>query len=351
MQAFGLYSHIRANRIRSAAILVGFVVLALALLWAGNLVAAGMASNGRAPFDRLVTLANRGVWHTWHWAVAFCLLWFAIAFVAQEAMIDASVGSSLMGPATEKRLKRLMEPLCISVGMAVPKLKIIETDALNAFASGFDERDAAITVTRGLMERLDDRELAAVLAHELTHIRNQDVRLIVIAAIFAGILSFAGEMMFRMLAGGSRGNRNGGPAVLVAIVIALVAWLLSIVLRFALSRRREFLADAGAVELTKDPDAMISALMKISGRSDIPDAPSMVREAFIENAATGLTGLFATHPPIETRIDALRRFAGGRMPSPPDDGNLSAPRETFGRRRGPWEPAGGQLELRTGASH
>ena len=148
----------------------------------------------------------------------------------------------------------------------MPKLKIAEDGALNAFATGLNQKQYSITVTRGLMEALNRAELEAVLGHELTHIRNGDVRMLVIAVVIAGVISFFGELLFRMFfqgryyGGGSRssssGDRKGGGAVfaiLIAVALIVVAWILSIVIRFALSRRREFLADSGAVELTKIP--------------------------------------------------------------------------------------------------
>ena len=163
------------------------------------------------------------------------------------------------------------------------------------------------------------RELEAVLAHELTHIRNGDARLGVIAAVFAGIISLVAEVVFRGMRGargGSRG-RGGGVAVLVALAILALAWLLAVVLRFALSRNREFLADAGAVELTANPDAMISALRKVEGRSDMPAIPSQVQAMLLDwpRGASGFN-LWATHPSIEARVQALVAYAGGRDPGP-----------------------------------
>jgi len=149
--------------------------------------------------------------------------------------------------------------------------------------------------------------------------------LLVIAVVFVGIFSFVGEMAFRSMRfgriGGGGGRRSGGGrssgggaviAILVALVLIGIAYALAIVIRFALSRRREYLADAGAVELTKNPDAMISALQKISGNAAV-NAPSEVREMFIENPHSDFASLFATHPPIEKRIEALAKFAGGRV--------------------------------------
>ena len=176
------------------------------------------------------------------------------------------------------------------------------------------EKQYSITVTSGLVNRLNDAELEAVLGHELTHIRNGDVRMLVIAVIMAGVISFFAEMVFRLLfQGGFRfgrgGNRSssdsskGGGGVVIAIVIALVmmavAWLLSIVIRFALSRQREYLADAGSVELTKNPDAMITALRKIENRGELEGATSAVMEMCVDNPRSGIADLFATHPSIK----------------------------------------------------
>jgi heat shock protein HtpX len=201
----------------------------------------------------------------------------------------------------------------------------MDSDALNAFATGLNPRQYSITVTTGLMQRLDDAELEAVLAHELTHICNGDVRMLVIAVVIAGIISFAAEMFFRIFfrTGGSvrssssSGDRKGGgAAILIAIALIAVAWLLSIVIRFALSRSREFLADAGAVELTKNPDAMIGALRKIEGRGELEGATSAVMEMCVDNPRSGFADIFATHPSIDSRVQALVKHAGGHDPGP-----------------------------------
>jgi heat shock protein HtpX len=211
----------------------------------------------------------------------------------------------------------------------MPKVKVMEDDALNAFATGLNDKQYSITVTSGLLRQLDDAELEAVLGHELTHIRNGDVRMLVIAVIIAGVVSFFAELVFRLMfqggfrwrsSGGSSSDRKGAGGAAIAIIIAVamiaIAWLLSIVIRFALSRKREYLADAGSVELTKNPDAMITALRKIEGRGELEGATSAVMEMCVDNPRSGFADLFATHPPIERRIDAIVKFAGGRDPGP-----------------------------------
>ncbi len=188
-----------------------------------------------------------------------------------------------------------------------------------------------------------------MLGHELTHIRNGDVRMLVIAVIIAGVISFFAEMVFRlMFQGGFRWRQRppeqrrpqgrGGAVIAIVIAVALiaVAWLLSIVIRFALSRQREYLADAGAVELTKNPDAMITALRKIEGRGELEGATSAVMEMCVDNPRSGFADLFATHPSIDNRIEAIIKFAGGHDPGPlalPEPEPRSAGER--GRRHGP----------------
>lgn len=314
-RAYGLRSHILDNNLKSALLLAGFPVLLL-LVWFA------MCLLGAAQSDAAATLALGFDYFAASWPLAILAagLWFAIAFVAHQAIIDAATGARRVTRTEEPELYNLLENLCISRGIAMPSLRIMETDALNAYASGLSERTASIAVTRGLMGGLDKAELEAVLAHELTHIRNRDVRTMVIAVVFAGIISFVGEMTFRMLSHGqqprvSRGRRDGGggaaAVLLIALAIIAVSYLLAIVIRFLLSRTREYVADAGSVELTKNPDAMISALKKVAGRSTMVDAPAEAREMFFDNETSGFQRLFATHPAIEDRIKALIEFAGG----------------------------------------
>jgi heat shock protein HtpX len=256
-------------------------------------------------------------------------LWIAIAWKFHQSMIDALTGGHEITRQQEPRLYNLLENLCISRGIPMPKLKVMDSQALNAFATGLNEKQYSITVTTGLARALNNAEIEAVLAHELTHIRNGDVRLLVIAVIIAGVISFFAELFFRILfrsgtsvrsGSSSSSNRKGGGgaglAIVIAVVLIAVAWLLSVVIRFALSRSREFLADAGAVELTKNADGMISALRKIEGRGELPGVTSAVMEMCVDNPREGFADIFASHPSIDRRIEALVRYAGGRDPGP-----------------------------------
>lgn len=349
MGAYGLQTHIWNNNGKSVLLMLGFPVLLLLLTYALFLLFAGFAGVSVGPNETAgyFIWAGEALAQAWPFAIIGALVWFAIAYFFYQNIIDAATGAKRVERREEPKLYNLLENLCISRGVTMPALRIIETDGLNAFATGLHKGQYSVTVTRGLMQALTDEELEAVLAHELTHIRNSDVRLLIIAVVFVGIFSFVGEMAFRGMrfgsfGGGSRrsssSSRNSGGGAIIAIIVALVmigiAYALAIVIRFALSRRREFLADAGAVELTKNPDAMISALQKISGNAAI-QAPAEVREMFIENPHADFASIFATHPPIAQRIEALAKFAGGRI-APPQAAAAVAATPTAPRRKGPW---------------
>ena len=338
-RAYGLYSHIRANRLRSAILLAGFVALLHALLFSLLMVWSALYGG---TFQEIV----EGAWwqfrQSWPVAMIAAAVWFVIAYFTHQLLVRMATGARGVARAEAPQLYNALENLCISRGIPMPALQIIETPALNAYASGLREGRYVIAVTRGLVDTLAPDELEAVLAHELTHIRNRDAQLMVIAVIFAGIFAFFGDMVIRMwdfpygwsptprrqrsptgwtTGGDDRGedrgsgrSRDGGGAALLAIAIAiaviLITWGVSTLIRFALSRSREFLADAGSAELTKNPDALIRALRKIEGHARF-DVPSRMEAFFIENPVAGrLAGLLATHPPIAARIEALQRYAG-----------------------------------------
>src|SRR5713101_9162956 len=350
MAAYGLYSHIESNKRRSIGLLVGLFGLVYLLVYAGAL--AGEAMSYNASLQYLVRKAWQDLIAAAPVATVGTIVWIVIAYYFHQTMIDLLTGGREVGRTEEPRLYNLLENLCISRGITTPRLKVMESDALNAFATGMNEKQYAITVTSGLLAALDDAELEAVLGHELTHIRNGDVRMLVIAVIIAGAIAFFAEMFFRLwFYRGFRGRRSsdgesdrgrGGNfiASLIAVVLVAIAWLLSSVIRFALSRSREFLADAGSVELTKNPDAMIAALRKIEGRGDLERANSAVMEMCIDNPREDFANLFDTHPPIEKRVEALVRYAGGHDPGPialpPPEEEAGADAGSEPEASGPW---------------
>jgi heat shock protein HtpX len=312
---------------KSLFLLLSFVLLIHAVLFSLILIYQAVSYGGTG--QEIFEAAVADMRHAWPVGVSAAGLWFIIAFLFHQKMIDRATRARGIERRAAPELYNTLENLCISRGIPMPKLKIIETPALNAYASGIRQGNYCVAVTRGLMERLSERELESVLAHELTHIRNKDTQTMVIAVIFAGIIAFIGDITFRSLdfpfgyspqPGRSRERSDrrgeGGAIVIIIILIALaviaISWGVSVLIRFAISRSREFIADAGAVDLTKDPDAMISALRLIEQGSEIPDMPSRMHAFFIASpAARPGRGWFATHPTVDARVAALVEFAGG----------------------------------------
>ena len=384
MAAYGLYTHISSNKFRSMLLLAGLFLLIYVLVFAGALVAEVLVNSNKS-LDFYLTQARRDLVAAFPYATIAAALWIVIAYFFHQNMIDAVTGGESVTRQQQPRLYNLLENLCISRGIPMPKLKVMDSPALNAFASGLNQRQYAVTVTSGLLAALNDQEIEAVLGHELTHIRNGDVQLMVVAVIIAGVIGFFGELLFRMFtnvpwssgrrsssssssSSSDRDSKGAGGAILaiiIAVALILLAWLLSQVVKLALSRSREFLADAGSVELTKNPDAMISALRKIENRGELPGATSAVMELCVDNPREGFADLFATHPSVENRVKALVKFAGGHDPGPlalPSDepGELEDQQETPPDQlpppvpRGPWSdvnsPATGPVDARSGAS-
>src|SRR6201990_1136437 len=341
MAAYGLYTHIASNKFRSMLLLAGLFLLIYVLVYAGALVAE-VVIDGDRPVAYYLRAASRDLIAPCPYATGAAALWIVIAYFFHQNMIDAVTGGEDVTRRQQPRLYNLLENLCISRGIPMPKLKIMDSDARNAFATGLNRRQYAVTVTTGLLKALNDQEIEAVLGHELTHIRNGDVQLMVVAVIIAGVVGFFSELFFRMFTNLSWNSTGGGSssssrssssdrdskgsgggaiaAVAIAIALMILAWLLSQVVKLALSRSRELLADAGSVELTKNPDAMISALRKIENRGELPGATSAVMELCIDNPRQGFADLFATHPSVESRVPAVVKFAGGH-----DPGKLALP--------------------------
>jgi heat shock protein HtpX len=337
-RAYGLYSHIQANRLRSVILLTGFVALLHALLFSLLMLWSALLGG---TFGEIVEGAWLEFRQSWPVAMIAAAIWFVIAYFTHQWLVRMATGAHGVARVDAPQLYNALENLCISRGIPMPALQIIETPALNAYASGLREGQYVIAVTRGLVDTLAPDELEAVLAHELTHIRNRDAQLMVVAVIFAGIIAFLGNVVIRMWdfpygwsptprnqraptgwpTGGGRDDRgrsrDGGRgallAILLAIAVILISWGISTLIRFAISRAREFLADAGSAELTKNPDALVRALRKIEGHARF-DVPSRMEAFFIENPVSGrISGLLATHPPIEARIAALQRYAGATV--------------------------------------
>jgi heat shock protein HtpX len=246
------------------------------------------------------------------------LLWFTVAFFSHSKMIEKATGSAPLSRKENKRVYNLVENLCIGSGMPMPKINVIEDDSLNAFASGINTSTFTVSLSRGIINKLEDDELEAVIAHELTHIRNRDVRLLIVSIIFVGIFAFLTEALLRSVRfGGAGRGRKDGRVVIIALLLAALGYLLSSLFRFAISRQREFMADAGSAMMTKNPLALASALEKVSVDPRIEAVQRRdVAQMFIENpqekntkpTSFSFSTLFMTHPPVEKRIAILRQF-------------------------------------------
>src|SRR6266481_2316298 len=196
MAAYGLYTHIASNKFRSMLLLAGLFVLIYVLVYAGALLAEVVIDGGRSVDDYLMA-ASRDLVAAFPYATAAAVLWIVIAYFFHQSIVDAVTGGEDVTRQQQPRLYNLLENLCISRGIPMPKLKIMESDALNAFATGLNPRQYAITVTTGLLNTLSDQEMEAVLGHELTHIRNGDVQMMVVAVVIAGVVGFFAELLFR----------------------------------------------------------------------------------------------------------------------------------------------------------
>lgn len=325
MEYVGIQTQQSRNNVRSFILLCLFPCLVVGLVFAFcylfNLFTAGQDQYAEQVdimpisidmFIQVAPLALGGVF-----------LWFIIAYFANTSIIKAATSSHSLERKENKRVYNLVENLCMSQGVKMPKVNVIEDDSLNAFASGINERTYTVTLSRGIINKLDDQELEGVIAHELTHIRNRDVRLLIVSIVFVGIFAMVAEIAMRSVFYSgrvrSRNSKDNGGAIVIIILVAVLAavgFLFASLMRFAISRKREYMADAGAAEMTKNPQALASALRKISNDPDIEAVTREdVAQLFIEHPGkqvkgffSSFSGLFATHPPIKKRIDVLEQF-------------------------------------------
>jgi heat shock protein HtpX len=319
MKYIGLHQQIQRNNTNSFLLLIAFPVLLLGMFY---IIIYFIAKDNASEYpgeNYPTSIDHNAMFAT---VLPFILIgvgiWFLIAWAGHAAFIRLATGAKPLERKENKRVYNLVENLCISQGMKMPKVNLIEDDSLNAFASGIDAKSYTVTLSRGMINKLDDEELEGVIAHELSHIRNRDVRVLIISIIFVGIFAFLAEIALRSLrfAGGGKKNKNGGAIILIAIVVTAIAYFISMLLRFGISRKREFLADAGAADMTKKPYALAGALKKIASDPWIEAVENRdVAQLFIDNPtpsthkSASWDNMFATHPPIEKRIELLEQFS------------------------------------------
>ena len=323
MQYVGIQTQQSQNNVRSLILLCLFpcLVVALVFLFCYLSIAFTISDDPEYQYSTF-DLATAMFVHIVPYVVGGVFVWFIIAYFANTSIINSATGSHGLSRKENKRVYNLVENLCMAQGMKMPKVNVIDDDSLNAFASGINKKTYTVTLSRGIIDKLDDEELEAVIAHELSHIRNHDVRLLIISIVFVGIFAMLAEFAIRAAfysnRGRSRDSKDGGSAFILLIValVAAIGFLFSSLMRFAISRKREYLADAGAAEMTKRPWALASALQKISMDPDIESVTrDDVAQLFIEHPGKhakgifgGFSGLFATHPPIQKRIQVLKQF-------------------------------------------
>ena len=257
----------------------------------------------------------------WMWLAA--VIWILVAYYCGSSLLIGAVHGIEIHREDQPEIYNLVENLCISQGLPTPRIYIINDDSLNAFATGRDPEHASIALTKGIVLKLERAELEGVIAHELSHIQNRDIRLMLITVVGISFFTFLSEICFRIGASSSRhGGRNKGNSALLffalGIFFALYGYLIAPLIRLAVSRTREFQADASAALMTRHPAALIRALQKIStdSRVEVLDEHASMSAMCIANPLdkrsffASLSGLFATHPPIEERIAALRDMDG-----------------------------------------
>ena len=326
MQYVGIHTQQTRNNIRSLILLALFPCLALALtlLFCG-LLSYVLFSDNTAETAPVFDMALEMFIGSAPYVMGGILIWFLIAYFANTSIINRATGARPLERKENKRVYNLVENLCMANGMKMPKVNIIYDESLNAYASGINNRNYTVTLSKGIIEKLDDNELEAVIAHELSHIRNRDVRLLIVSIVFVGIFAMLSELAFRIMlnmryTGRSRNNKDNGGAIivvmLITLLIAAIGYFFATLMRFAISRKREYLADAGAAEMTKNPLALANALKKISSDPYIEAVQREdVAQLFIEHPQKKKKGfsqkfssLFSTHPSIEKRIEVLEQF-------------------------------------------
>lgn len=294
-----IYSEIAANKQKSALIVVGFFAFVCAVLYV-FLTALGYDLSTVGFFFILSGISSWvGYWNS-------------------DKII---LGLSGARPASRERdfhFYTVTENLCLAARLPMPKLYVIEDTALNAFATGRDPDHAVVCATTGLLDSLERTELEGVIAHELSHIQNFDIRLMSVVAVLVGLVALLADFFLRFGSGGRRRNREEGNAgavlLIIGVVLALLSPIIAQLIQLAISRNREFLADASAAKLTRHPDGLVRALQKLShDKEPLEAANKATAHLYIVNplknhhdAVGWFAGLFSTHPPVAERISRLK---------------------------------------------
>ena len=338
MRYVGMYTQIRRNNMLTLMLLLMFPVIILGMIWVFLALVNYFGNGVYDQYGNIVRHLDTATVNYYFvnaipWVIIGVGVWFAIAYFSNTAMVRAATGARPVTRKENPRIYNIVENLCIACNMDMPKINIVNDPQLNAFASGIDKKSYTVTLTTGIINYLNDDELAGVIGHELTHIRNHDTRLLITSIIFVGIvstiMSIVVQMMYNAFWFGGMSHRssdneednrgNGLSMIAVFIIAALccaVAYLFTLLTRFAISRKREYMADAGGAELCGNPLALASALRKISGdpglenvkRDDIAQLFIIHPQHFAPGLTSFFSSLFSTHPDTRKRIEILEQF-------------------------------------------
>lgn len=289
------YDFIASNKRKTAVLIAVFVGLILGIGWT---------------VDRIYDAGGFFIFI----AAAYSLVAALASYYTGDKVALAMSGAVPVTKEENPYLVRMVENLCIATGMPMPKVHVIDDPSINAFAAGRNPQHASLAVTAGAIAKLENEELEGVIAHELSHIKNYDILVMTIVIVMVGIITIMGDIVFRMTwHGGRRRDRTGGDALVLLIGLALLVFapLFAQLIRLAVSRRREYLADASGALMTRYPEGLADALRKIGAESrPMTTASAATAHLFIANPFSGraVASLFSTHPPIEERIKALARM-------------------------------------------
>lgn len=337
MRYVGMHTQIRRNNMLTTMLLLLFPVIILGMVWVFLALVNYLGHGYYDQYGNIVrhldsATVNYYFVNALPWVVGGVAIWFAIAYFSNTAMVRAATGARPITRKENPKIYNIVENLCISCNMDMPKINIVDDPQLNAFASGIDKNSYTVTLTTGIINRLNDDELAGVIGHELTHIRNHDTRLLITSIIFVGIVSTIMSIVVQMMynafwfGGMSRrsddneDNRGNGLSMIAVFIIGAlccaIAYVFTLLTRFAISRKREYMADAGGAELCGNPLALASALRKISGdpglenvkRDDIAQLFIIHPQHFAPGMMNFFNSLFSTHPDTRKRIEILEQF-------------------------------------------
>lgn len=337
MRYVGMHTQIMRNNRLTIMLLILFPVIILGMVWVFLALVNYFGNGYYDQYGNIVhqldaATVNYYFMNTIPWVIVGVGIWFTIAYFANTAMVRAATGARPLTRKENPKIYNIVENLCMTCNMDMPKINIVYDPQLNAFASGIDKKSYTVTLTTGIIDRLNDDELAGVIAHELTHIRNHDTRLLITSIIFVGIVSTIMSLVIQMMynafwfgglssrSSDDEDNRGNGLSMIAVFIIGAlccaVAYFFTLLTRFAISRKREYMADAGGAELCGNPLALASALRKISGdpglnnvkRDDIAQLFIIHPQHFAPGMMNFFNSLFSTHPDTKKRIEILEQF-------------------------------------------